>query len=169
MFRRFKPAGSATPSRSPIHTTWSGTDPAALVLLLMVVATLFAGRSALQSPPASLQGQFTIAGSTALEPLATQAVSDQTGELARLSAAFARDVVQTARQVGTLNHELRTGVMPFRVDTTDGESSLYAPGTGYGEVSQQSAPLYRPDPPSGSATATGPWHATAAPGTAARW
>ena len=87
---------------------------------------------------------------------AGQAVLDQTGELARLAAAFARDVVQTSRQVGMLNHELRTGVMPFRVDTADGESSLYAPGTSYGEAPSQSAPLYRPESTSGSAPGNRP-------------
>jgi methyl-accepting chemotaxis protein len=84
------------------------------------------------------------------------AVLDQTGDLARLSAAFAREVVQTSRQVGMLNHELRTGVMPFRVDIADGESSLYAPGTSYGEVPSSSAPLYRRESNSGSAPGNRP-------------
>jgi hypothetical protein len=87
---------------------------------------------------------------------ASQSVPDHTGELARLSAAFAREVVQTSRQVGMLNHELRTGVMPFRIDTADGEAPLYAPGTGYGEASSQSAPLYRPESASGSAPGNRP-------------
>jgi hypothetical protein len=84
-----------------------------------------------------------------------QVVSDQISELARLSAAFAREVVQTSRQVGMLNHELRSSVMPFRVDTADSESSLYAPGTGYGEIPPQSAPLYR-ETTSGSAPTNRP-------------
>jgi methyl-accepting chemotaxis protein len=81
--------------------------------------------------------------------LGAQTVSSQTGELVRLSATFAREVAQTARQVGMLNHELRTGVMPFRVETADQESSLYAPGTGYGDMAPQSTPLYRPESASG--------------------
>jgi hypothetical protein len=96
------------------------------------------------------------AGAAPASMPAGQVISDQTGELARLSAAFAREVVQTSRQVGMLNHELRTGVMPFRVDTTDGESSLYAPGTGYGEMASQSAPPYRPEATSGSASSSRP-------------
>jgi phosphate transport system substrate-binding protein len=73
MLKRFEPARLAAPSRSLIRTTWSGTAPAALVLLLVMAGTLLAGCSILQSTPASLEGQITIAGSTALQPLVTQA------------------------------------------------------------------------------------------------
>ena len=59
---------------------------------------------------------------------------DQSADLARLSTAFARDVAQMARQVGVLTHELRSGVIPFRVDPGDEESNLYAPGTGYNDA-----------------------------------
>lgn len=56
-------------------------------------------------------------------------------ELARLAEAFARDVAQMARQVNALTQELRTGVLPFRLDpTVDEGGDLYAPGTGYGEM-----------------------------------
>ena len=71
--------------------------------------------------------------------------ADQSAELSRLSAAFARDVAQMARHVGTLTHELRSGVTPFRVDNASEESSLYAPGTGsgYGEMAPHSRPVFR--------------------------
>jgi phosphate transport system substrate-binding protein len=73
MLRRSKPVRGVAPSPSLIRTKWSGTAPAALVLLLVMAGILFVGCSALQSPPARPQGQITIAGSTALQPLVTQA------------------------------------------------------------------------------------------------
>jgi phosphate transport system substrate-binding protein len=44
-----------------------------LTLLAVVTGSLFSGCSAFQSPPPTLTGQIRVAGSTALQPLATQA------------------------------------------------------------------------------------------------
>jgi hypothetical protein len=44
-------------------------------------------------------------------------------------------VAQMARQVSILTQELRTGVLPFRLDQAgDDGGDLYAPGAGYGDV-----------------------------------
>jgi hypothetical protein len=74
-----------------------------------------------------------ISTSTPISPHVSPAVPP--AELARMAEAFAREVAQMARQVNLLTQELRTGVLPFRLDPTAPESAdLYAPGTGYGEM-----------------------------------
>jgi methyl-accepting chemotaxis protein len=74
-----------------------------------------------------------VSSSTPLSPNVSASLPP--AELARLAEGFARDVAQMARQVNALTQELRTGVLPFRLDPTAPEGGdLYAPGTGYGEM-----------------------------------
>jgi HAMP domain-containing protein len=90
---------------------------------------------------ATLESILALAVDSSLEPSAVSASSPlppnvsaslSPGELQRLAEAFARDVAQMARQVNVLTQELRSGVLPFRLDATVEEGSdLYVPGTGY--------------------------------------
>jgi methyl-accepting chemotaxis protein len=74
-----------------------------------------------------------VSSSTPLSP--GMSASLPPAELARLAEVFARDVAQMARQVSILTQELRTGVLPFRLDPTgDDGGDLYVPGTGYGDM-----------------------------------
>jgi phosphate transport system substrate-binding protein len=73
MLRRLERLYSVVSSRSSMRTAWPTTPLLALTLLLVVAGSLFSGCSAFQSPPPTLKGQIRVAGSTALQPLATQA------------------------------------------------------------------------------------------------
>jgi methyl-accepting chemotaxis protein len=81
----------------------------------------------------SSPGPSMVSPSTAVPPSVSASLPP--AELARVAEGFARDVAQMARQISILTQELRTGVLPFRLDPGgDDGGDLYAPGTGYGEM-----------------------------------
>lgn len=56
----------------------------------------------------------------------------QVFEMVRLSSGFAQDVASLARQIATITQEMRSGVTPFRLESSEEDTStLYTPGTGY--------------------------------------
>jgi HAMP domain-containing protein len=74
-------------------------------------------------------------------PSAPTMTNEQVIELVRLSSAFARDVAKMARQINIIAQEVRAGVTPFRLAKGDEESTLYAPGTGYGGMPASYGPF----------------------------
>jgi hypothetical protein len=121
----------------PVHRPVHGPLPGATAQAIQQNST-----RQLADLDATLESIVALAVDSSPEPSAASAstplspgvsASVPPAELARLAEVFARDVAHVARQVNLLTQELRTGVLPFRLDPTAPEGGdLYAPGTGYG-------------------------------------